>query len=145
MRCLLPSILLSALLLVCATAPVRAHHYMAEFDIDHLKTLTGTLKEFRWINPHSWLRVLVPDEKGGSTEYTIETTSPTVMRRLGLERTMLNPGDQVQVIVAPKKDGTLGSWLARIVTVNGKPIPGLQDFPLLRSPSEATAPAGPQP
>jgi hypothetical protein len=46
-------------------APAIAHHSFAMFDDTKTVTLQGTVKEFEWVNPHSWLRVTVSDEKTG--------------------------------------------------------------------------------
>ena len=44
--------------------PVFAHHSPAAFDRTKEVTLVGTVKEFRWQNPHTWIEVNVPDGKG---------------------------------------------------------------------------------
>jgi hypothetical protein len=49
------------------TAPASAHHSFAMFDAEQTVTLQGTVKEFEWTNPHSWLRIMVKDEKTGSS------------------------------------------------------------------------------
>jgi uncharacterized protein DUF6152 len=51
-----------AALAACASAlPALAHHSFAMFDSDKTLTMTGTVKEFEWTNPHSWLRVMVEE------------------------------------------------------------------------------------
>ena len=52
---------LSALLLVTSIGPAFAHHSPAAFDRTKKVTLVGTVKEFRWQNPHTWIEVEVPD------------------------------------------------------------------------------------
>ena len=50
--------------LACAvTMPVVAHHSPAAFDRTKRVTLVGTVKEFSWQNPHTWIEVLVPTTK----------------------------------------------------------------------------------
>jgi hypothetical protein len=56
---------LTALVAAASTAPAIAHHSFAMFDAAQTITLQGTVKEFEWRNPHSWLRVMVNDEKTG--------------------------------------------------------------------------------
>ena len=43
--------------------PASAHHSFAMFDATKEVTMSGTVKEFEWTNPHSWLRVTVNDPK----------------------------------------------------------------------------------
>ena len=46
-------------------APMLAHHsFSAEFDIEQPITLTGTLTELQWINPHGWIYVDVTGADG---------------------------------------------------------------------------------
>ena len=52
-----------AILAPAATVPAFAHHSYAEFDTDNKMTIAGTVKEFQWTNPHSWLLVNVPNGK----------------------------------------------------------------------------------
>jgi hypothetical protein len=47
------------------TVPASAHHSFAMFDATKEVTMSGTVKEFEWTNPHSWLRVTVNDQKTG--------------------------------------------------------------------------------
>ena len=46
-------------------------------------TLVGTVKEFRWQNPHTWIEVMVPNEKGQEVLWAVELTSPTYLVRAG--------------------------------------------------------------
>ena len=121
---------LCGVLLLWGSSPSWAHHYMGDFDMDHLLVVTGTVKQFQWTNPHSWLIVMVADDKGVVKEWAYEGPAPAQMRRLGIERTMLKEGDKVNLKVGLKKDGQLEGIMASILTVNGQPGPG--DFPLLK-------------
>ena len=42
-----------------------AHHSMEGFDRAKNVTLVGTVKQFKWANPHSWIELEVPNDKGG--------------------------------------------------------------------------------
>ena len=39
--------------------PAIAHHSFAMFDGEKTKLLEGTVKEFQWTNPHSWILLTV--------------------------------------------------------------------------------------
>src|SRR5215208_6702480 len=57
-------VLWSVVMAVALVAPALAHHSPAAFDRTKKVTLVGTVKEFRWQNPHTWIEVEVPDDKG---------------------------------------------------------------------------------
>jgi len=57
------SLLVLALLL--AVTPVRAHHSAAMFDDQQSLTLSGTVKQFQWSNPHCWIQLLVSEGDSG--------------------------------------------------------------------------------
>jgi len=94
--------------------------FAPSFDVDvrsRHKTivLEGTVKEFQWTNPHSWLDVAVPDGKGGFGGVGIGAEKPqrTPPRRLEAEGT-LKPGDKVKVSLHPlRKNGDHGGNAGR--------------------------------
>src|SRR5438477_3312486 len=57
---------LTAVAVAAFTASALAHHSFAMFDQQQTVTLQGTVKEFEWVNPHAWLRVMVNDENTGA-------------------------------------------------------------------------------
>ncbi len=78
-----------ALVLLTTASAALAHHSFAVFDRTKKVTLTGTVKDFQWTNPHAWIQVDVPDEKGQSTEWGVECGSPNMMARTGWKKTTL--------------------------------------------------------
>jgi hypothetical protein len=104
-----------------AAAPAFAHHSFAMFDNQKNLTLDGTIKEFQWTNPHSWVQIVVKDPSGKEVEWSIEGGSPNGLSRNGWKRTSLKPGDKAIVVIHPLKDGTNGGSLVT-VTVNGVQI-----------------------
>ena len=48
-----------ALALCIPAAPALAHHSMAMFDQTKTVTLSGTVKEFQWTNPHCYIQLMV--------------------------------------------------------------------------------------
>lgn len=113
------SIFLIAGIAASLAVPAFAHHSFAMFDNQKDLTLEGTIKEFQWTNPHSWIQVMVKDESGKEVEWSIEGGSPNSLRRNGWQRTSLKPGDKVVVITHPLKDGSPGGSLVS-VSVNGQ-------------------------
>ena len=102
-------------------APAFAHHSFAMFDNQKDLTLEGTIKEFQWTNPHTWIQVMVKDAAGKEVEWSIEGGSPNSLSRNGWKRTSLKPGDKVVLVTHPLKDGSAGGSLVT-VSVDGVPI-----------------------
>jgi len=110
------SIALAAALVTAA--PVLAHHSFAMFDTRQEVTLSGTVREFQWTNPHSWLQLNVA-KGSGTVEYSIELGSPNTMSRKGWRRTTFKPGDRVTVVINPMRDGSPGGALVSAVDAQG--------------------------
>jgi len=105
---------------ICA-GPASAHHSFAMFDADKTVTMTGTVKQFEWSNPHSWLRMIVQDQATGKpVEWMLELGSPVQQERVGWTHDSLKPGDKVTVTMHPLKDGSRGGGLLRATLPNGK-------------------------
>lgn len=104
------------LLAFCVSAvitPAFAHHSAAMFDFSKTVTLEGTVKEFQYTNPHSWLQVLVVSPDGKTVEWGFETEGPSTLLRAGIKAKTFRPGDKVTVVANPMRDGRpAGSWIS---------------------------------
>ena len=109
---------LSAALL--AAAPAFAHHSFAMFDRQKEITLKGTVKEFQWTNPHSFIEIEVPDDKGVTTAYSVEMNSPNNLTRQGWKSTSLKVGDKVVLLMNPLRDGSKGGLFVSVMLPDGK-------------------------
>ena len=104
-----------------ATGPAFAHHSFSMFDGAKELTLEGTVVEFQWTNPHSWIQIVVEDASGKMVEWSIEMASPNSLARSGWKRSALKPGDKAVLVVRPMKDGSAGGSLVS-AAVNGRKI-----------------------
>ncbi|MGA2882692.1 MAG: DUF6152 family protein [Bryobacteraceae bacterium] len=111
-----------------------AHHSMEGFDRDKNVTLVGTVKQFKWANPHSWIELEVPNDKGGVDTWNIEMTAPFVLIRAGWRATSLKPGDKVSVVGHPQKTGEPGALFVSVTLANGEK---LTDRPPTATPAPA--------
>lgn len=109
--------LIASALILSVVSPAFAHHSPAAFEAQKTVSLTGTIKEFRWQNPHTWIELFVPNEKGQDVLWTVELTSPTYLVRAGWKSTTLKPGDKVTVVGRPLKSGEPGSAIFTSVTL----------------------------
>jgi len=113
------SIVLS-LVMLTAAAPAHAHHSFAEFDRSKQVTMTGVVREVQWNNPHTWIQVIVTDDKGRKTEWGFECGSPNMMSRTGWTRSTLKMGDRVVVVGNPLKNGRPNASLVKVTLPDGR-------------------------
>lgn len=116
------SSLVVGLLIVCA--PMFAHHGGSDYDIQHPKTLKGTVTEFYWSNPHCQVFLDVKDDSGKAVNWTIETLAPAVLKRAGWSRETLHSGDQIAITFVPSKKGTPVGMLRKVVLPDGSELTG---------------------
>jgi hypothetical protein len=104
--------------------PLWAHHGASEYDMTKIVTLTATVKELQFVNPHTLLVFTVKDNSGKAGEWQGELPSPNLLSRRGWSRSTLKPGDQVTVIGAPAKNGEKGMQVKKLVFPDGHELPG---------------------
>lgn len=120
---------LGGVLVVCAALAsehmLAAHHAGTMFS-DDVKEVTGTVKEFQFTNPHSWIQVMVEITPGAPPqEWSVEWGSPNQLGRRGIRPSTFKPGAKVTIRIHPMRDGspaagfvgakfsdgtTVGSW-----------------------------------
>jgi hypothetical protein len=95
------SLAVAALLAV----PALAHHSGAMFDSTKTVELTGTVKDFQWTNPHTWIQLNVSDGNGQQVEWSIEGGSPGTLSRSGWRPSTFSAGKQVSIKIHPMLNG----------------------------------------
>jgi hypothetical protein len=97
---------------VLAGSSALAHHSAPVFyKVEERVTMSGTVTEFRFANPHAILKFDITTEGGEVQHWTAETTSPSILRRRGWSQTSFTPGEKVKLEGMPSIDG---SYLMRI-------------------------------
>ncbi len=91
-----------------AASAAFAHHSFAMFDQSKTVSLEGTVKDFRWTNPHVFIQVLAKNESGSDEEWSIEMTSPEHLSRAGWRPSTLKAGDKITLQIHPMRDGVKG-------------------------------------
>ena len=112
----------AAMGLAMAGTPALAHHSFAMFDRDRTLTLVGTIKEFQWTNPHSWIQINAPNDKGVVQEWSIESLSTGTLSRQGWRPKTFQPGDKVTIKIWPMKDGSAGGSFVGAILANGQTL-----------------------
>ena len=141
MRCT-GTCVLALLVAFGAAAPAAAHHSFATYDTSRIETVVGTVREFQWVNPHTWIYLSARDANGAMHDIGIEGNSIVNLKREGWSKDTFKPGDKVTVNYHPHKDGTPGGAFLAAVTASGRKLGNLNAQ--LTTPT-ATAPGGATP
>ena len=102
------------------TFEVVAHHSPAMFDPTRQLTMTGTVREFQWTNPHSYIQLVVAAEDGREQEWSLEMGANVYLYNRGWRPSTVKPGDRLSVIVIPLRSGDPGGLLMEVKTADGK-------------------------
>jgi hypothetical protein len=102
-RTFLPLLLTGAAVL--AAGRVTAHHsFAATYFVDKEITVEGTLTQFMYRNPHSFVKMIAPDSKGQLQTWSIEWGGGAQLSQAHVTRFTLRPGDKVIVTGNPGRD-----------------------------------------
>ena len=111
---------LAAVALAALAGPALAHHSFAMFDMAQEKSVSGTVLEFDWTNPHTWIWLEATGADGSPEKWGIEGMSPNFLERRGWSKRTLNPGDKVTVTIHPVKTGAKGGSFVRVTLQDGR-------------------------
>ena len=79
-----------------ASWPALAHHSLSElYDRDSSITLSGTVTDVSWVNPHVQFKLDVTNDDGSVDQWLVELSSPNALLRRGWSRDTLSVGDVV--------------------------------------------------
>ena len=112
------AVIVVELLLVAGSA--FAHHSPVMFDRTKRVTLTGTVKEFSWTNPHASIQLTVTNAKGGMETWGVEMNSPNNLVKQGWKSNTVKFGDKVSVVVNPLRAGEHGGLFVSIKLADGR-------------------------
>ena len=120
MRKLAAALLVAGLWAIGQTAPIGAHHSHAMFDTSIEKTVTGTVTNFAFKNPHVFLYLDVKGEDGQVVTWSVEMSNITNMLSRGVKQSTFRVGDVVTVTVNPLKNGRPGGNYTKVTAADGK-------------------------
>jgi hypothetical protein len=109
---------------LAVSRPVFAHHSGAAFDTEHMVTLNGTVTNFEWTNPHVFIYLDVKDDKGNVEQWRVEANSPNMLTRVGWNREMIKPGNQLAVTGSLAKNTKKIMRLHSLMLANGQEFDG---------------------
>jgi len=109
--------LLAVFALTCLSS-AQAHHSAAPFDFSKTTTVEGTVKSFEVMNPHTHAVVTLADAKG-TRDVDFEGHSASNFYRAGYVKGAVQPGDHIQLLIAPRRDGNDGGFIVWFKTQKG--------------------------
>jgi Family of unknown function (DUF6152) len=122
MTTILRGILLAGFSLLLTAVPLLAHHSFTMFDMTKSITLAGTVTDFQWTNPHVYIEIDVPNDKGAVNHWSIEMGSPSILIQSGWKFKSLHKGDKVTLVINPLKNGQSGGFLAKATLPDGRTL-----------------------
>ncbi len=121
--------LLTLALVMLATFALAHHNSAPLYDASKSVTITGTVKEFRFINPHARVLVTVVDANGKPQDWLAEGANAGVLRRIGWTADKLKPGDKITITGAPSRDGSAKLEWRVITGADGTQLGGGNGLP----------------
>ena len=103
--------------------PAQAHHSFAMFDQEKTISISGTVKEFEWSNPHAWIHLTAVDATTGRpVDWAFEMGSVGQIAAQGWKSDSIKPGDKITVSGHPLRDGSRGGQYRSVKFADGSTI-----------------------
>jgi Family of unknown function (DUF6152) len=115
-----PRALAALVLSLTGVTSAVAHHSFAMFDTAKRVTMSGTVTAFEWTNPHAYIEIDVPDEKGAVKHWSIELGSTSILMQAGWKFNDIKAGDKITVVLSPLRSGEAGGLLAQVTLRDGR-------------------------
>jgi hypothetical protein len=119
-RAIRPVQFVLSMVVLAITAPVWAHHSAVGYDFSKTLTAEATIKEFRWVSPHSAVVVVINGPDGEAEDMTVTSATPAVFFKQGFTPRDFKVGDKVEISWHPAKSGHLGGALASMKLPDGR-------------------------
>lgn len=111
-----------AIALALAGGTALAHHSFVMFDMTKEVTVSGTVKQFQWANPHAYIQLVAKDEAGRDVEWSMEMGAPMYLYARGWRPSSLKAGMRVNVVLNPLRNGRPGGVVRTVTSADGKAI-----------------------
>lgn len=100
----------------------QAHHSMSMFDQQKKVTISGTVRQFQWTNPHCYIQLVAKDASGKEVEWSMEMGAPMYLYARGWRPSTLKSGTEVKVTAYPLRNGHPGGVVLGVSTPDGKSL-----------------------
>jgi hypothetical protein len=114
------AVFLASSALAVLVSSAAAHHSPVVFDRTKEVKLAGSVKEFRWSNPHSFIELDVRNEAGGMDTWAVEMNPPSYLVKAGWTSKTVKPGDVVTIMVNPLRTNEKAGKFVSITLADGQ-------------------------
>lgn len=115
--------------ILCLPLTAQAHHsFAAEFDVTKSVHLEGTVTQFAWVNPHSWIYMDVKKSDGSLDHWKIEGGAPSLLLRRGWTKNSVLPGTRIIVEAFQARDGALRASARQVVFPDGRKLDAASSY-----------------
>jgi hypothetical protein len=123
-----PLVLFAVLFFIATTTLIDstalAHHSPAMFNMQQRTTVVGTVRQFQWTNPHSYIQLMIKDADGNEVEWSLEMAAPSYLYNNGWRPSTLKAGDKINATIAPLGNGGHGGLVIEVTAADGKKLGG---------------------
>lgn len=96
---------LAGLLALSVPGLAVAHHsFPATYHVDRTETITGSVADFLFRNPHSFIHVMAPDKSGKMQRWAIEWSAGASLAGQNVNAATIRVGDVVTITGNPARD-----------------------------------------
>jgi hypothetical protein len=114
---------LPALVVLGLAGTALAHHsFIGRFDLAVVSEIEGVVTDLAWRNPHAILSVRTTGADGAATNWSIETSSLTVLRRMGIEENTIKVGDRIKLAGNPSASGKNEMYARNVLLPDGREL-----------------------
>ncbi len=94
----------AGLAVALAAATASAHHsFSATYEVDKQVKVEGSIVQFVYRNPHSFVHVEVPETGGAAHRWAVEWGGTGQLAQAGVKRDSLKVGDKVIIVGRPSR------------------------------------------
>jgi hypothetical protein len=100
-------------------AGVEAHHGSADYHVDREVTIEGTIREWRWSSPHTWVFLSVTRADGRTERWNGEGPPLQWAESRGWSSVTLKPGETVRLVMYPSRREAHAGLIKRVTRAGG--------------------------
>ena len=108
--------------LLAGAVTFSAHHGTSAYDMSTEISLSGTVKEWTFGNPHTWLWLTVPSPQNPAEEWSIESAPPNYLTGQGWSPATLKANEKLTVLISPLKGEPKRGILLEVKRNNGETL-----------------------